>query len=213
MSHSKRNPSLPNFTTQERTHQTSDWHTPQRTRLTRDSFLPFASCRLCLQPARAPVVACASNGDLFCRECAISDLLAQRQEIKRLERERGEARRRIEEEEERGVEEVRAREVREFELVSMGLEGGRGKSGGGEGVRKRKIEEEGIAKSGDGVVRAGGGEGGGEIEKRRRISSADDSKERIRRELKREKVCYFPSIMMVSSANNESTVRIVKARS
>ncbi|KKA21166.1 RING finger domain protein [Rasamsonia emersonii CBS 393.64] len=76
-----------------------------------------------MQPARAPVVACATNGDLFCRECAINDLLAQRKEIKRLEREREEARRRMAEDESRTLEEAKMRELREFELVSMGLEG------------------------------------------------------------------------------------------
>ncbi|KAJ5369038.1 uncharacterized protein N7496_008798 [Penicillium cataractarum] len=91
MAHSKRNTSLPHFTSYERTLLRSTWGS-KRSHISRDSFLPFASCRLCLQPARAPVVACATNGDLFCRECAISDLLAQRQEIKRLEREREEAR-------------------------------------------------------------------------------------------------------------------------
>ncbi|KAJ5896858.1 uncharacterized protein N7473_006257 [Penicillium subrubescens] len=85
MAHSKRNTSLPHFTSYERNLLRSTWGT-KRSVIGRDSFLPFASCRLCLQPARAPVVACASNGDLFCRECAINDLLAQRQEIKRLEK-------------------------------------------------------------------------------------------------------------------------------
>ena len=82
-----------------------------------------------MQPARNPVVACAANGDLFCRECAISDLLAQRQEIKRLEREREDAKRRLEKEGEWAKEEAKAREVQEFELVSMGLEGSRKENG------------------------------------------------------------------------------------
>ncbi|KAL1964970.1 hypothetical protein VTN77DRAFT_6170 [Rasamsonia byssochlamydoides] len=122
MAHSKRNTSLPHFTSYERSLLRADWGT-KRTRLTRESFLPFGSCRLCMQPARAPVVACATNGDLFCRECAINDLLAQRKEIKRLEREREEARRRMAEEDARTLEEAKMRELREFELVSMGLEG------------------------------------------------------------------------------------------
>ena len=52
----------------------------------------------------------------------MSDLLAQRKEIKRLERERDEARKRIAEDEERTLEEARARDLRDFEMVSMGLE-------------------------------------------------------------------------------------------
>jgi nitric oxide synthase-interacting protein len=121
MAHSKRNTSLPHFTAYERSLLRSTWGT-QRTRLSRDSFLPFGSCRLCLQPARSPVVACASNGDLFCRECAINDLLAQRKEIKRLERERHNAHNQMQDDEARTLDEAKTRELREFELVSMGLE-------------------------------------------------------------------------------------------
>ncbi|KAL4878928.1 hypothetical protein BJY04DRAFT_229594 [Aspergillus karnatakaensis] len=131
MAHSKRNTSLPHFTSYERSLLRTSWGT-QRSAIGRDSFLPFGSCRLCLHPSRSPTVACAHNGDLFCRECAISDLLAQRKEIKRLEKEREDAKRAIEEEKGREDEEARGREVREFEMVSMGLEGGN---------KKRKIED------------------------------------------------------------------------
>ncbi|EED21909.1 RING finger domain protein, putative [Talaromyces stipitatus ATCC 10500] len=134
MAHSKRNTSLPHFTSYERSLLRSNWGT-QRTRLSRESFLPFGSCQLCLQPAREPVVACAHNGDLFCRECAISDLLAQRKEIKRMEREREEDMRRGAEEEAKMMQEARERELKEFELVSMGLEGASQNSGNN---KKRK---------------------------------------------------------------------------
>jgi nitric oxide synthase-interacting protein len=79
-------------------------------------------------------VACSRNGDLFCRECAINDLLAQRKEIQRLEREREFVKVRREEDEERGLEELREKEVRDFELVSMGLEA--------TGNKKRKVGEQ-----------------------------------------------------------------------
>ncbi|KAL4889190.1 hypothetical protein BDV59DRAFT_187082 [Aspergillus ambiguus] len=137
MAHSKRNTSLPHFTSYERGLLRSTWGT-KRGVIGRDSFLPFGSCRLCLQPARAPVVACASHGDLFCRECAISDLLAQRKEIKRLERERDDAKKRLAEDDERTLQEARERELREFELVSMGLEATTGSGN----PRKRKADEE-----------------------------------------------------------------------
>ncbi|KAL2005425.1 hypothetical protein VTN00DRAFT_2636 [Thermoascus crustaceus] len=181
MAHSKRNTSLPHFTHYERSLLRNTWGT-QRTRLTRESFLPFGSCRLCLQPARAPVVACATNGDLFCRECAINDLLAQRKEIKRLEREREDARRRLEEEESRTLEEARMRELREFELVSMGLEGTSNN-------RKRKAEEvEAIAAFKKREVEVDG--------KRRKVfelneeemrRAAMQEQERLKKELKQEK--------------------------
>ncbi|KAH0544913.1 hypothetical protein FGG08_000993 [Glutinoglossum americanum] len=121
MSHSKRNTSLAFFTSHERSLLKSTWGS-QATRLTRDSFLLFSSCRLCLLPSRSPV-ACAANGDIFCRECAVNNLLAQRKDIKRLEKES--ERQRVEEEEDirKAEEEARVRAVEEFEKVQIGLEG------------------------------------------------------------------------------------------
>jgi len=89
-------------------------------------------------------VACASNGDIFCRECAVSNLLAQRKEIKRLEKE-GE-RKKLEEadEESRADEEARNRAVEEFERVQMGLEVmvGKGEKVVGRENGKVLVEEE-----------------------------------------------------------------------
>lgn len=186
MAHSKRNTSLPHFTSYERGLLRSTWGT-KRSVIGRDSFLPFASCRLCLQPARAPVVACASDGDLFCRECAINDLLAQRQEIKRLEREREEAKKRLAEDDEHTLEEARQKELHDFELVSMGLlEPGRTSNSG----KKRKAEEEALA-----AVKAREVEVDGkrkkvfELDEREMARLAKEDQERLKRELKTEKVC------------------------
>ena len=183
MAHSKRNTSLPHFTSYERGLLRNHWGT-KRGVIGRDSFLPFASCRLCLQPARPPVVACATNGDLFCRECAINDLLAQRQEIKRLDREREDAKKRLAEDDERTLEEARQKELQDFELVSMGLEAN-GNSG-----RKRKAEEgEALAAFKAREVEVDG--------KRKKVFELDDKemarvaqeeKERLKKELKQEKV-------------------------
>ncbi|KAI9861647.1 MAG: hypothetical protein M1824_002077 [Vezdaea acicularis] len=145
MAHSKRNTSLAFFTSHERSLLKSSWGS-RSTRLSRDSFLPFASCMLCLLPSRSPV-ACASNGDIFCRECALANILAQRKEIKRLEKE--EERRRVDEEEEARKEEGEAQEraVWEFERVQVGLEGklgsgGERSGGGGAGERDEDGREE-----------------------------------------------------------------------
>jgi Inorganic pyrophosphatase/exopolyphosphatase len=188
MAHSKRNTSLPHFTSYERGLLRSTWGT-KRSAIGRDSFLTFGSCRLCLQPARAPVVACASNGDLFCRECAISDLLSQRQEIKRLEKERDEARKRIAEDEERSLAEMKERDLKDFELVSMGLENKGGVSGVN-GKKRKAEEEEAVEKFKAREVEIDG--------KRKRVFElgeeemarvAGEERERLRRELKIEKVC------------------------
>lgn len=88
-------------------------------RLSRDSFLPFASCWLCLEPAVDPV-ACA-HGDIFCRECALSNILAQKKEIKRAEKARELEERAAREEQARRDAEAHERAVREFELTQVGL--------------------------------------------------------------------------------------------
>ncbi|KAH8801533.1 hypothetical protein F5884DRAFT_807016 [Xylogone sp. PMI_703] len=119
MSHSKRNTSRAVFTSHEREQAKAAWNTTSA-RLSRESFLPFASCRLCLLPARTPVS--CSHGDIFCRECALSDILAQKKEIKRLEKAREKEAREAEEERYRQEEEAKERAVKEFELVQMGLD-------------------------------------------------------------------------------------------
>lgn len=183
MAHSKRNTSLPHFTSYERGLLRSAWGT-KRTVIGRDSFLPFASCRLCLQPARPPVVACATNGDIFCRECAMNDLLAQRQEIKRLEREREDAKKRLAEDDERTLEEARQKELQNFELISMGLEAG------GNGGRKRKAEETDAldAFKAREVEVDGKRKKVFELNEKEMARVAQDEKERLKKEMKQEKV-------------------------
>ncbi|KAF3769903.1 hypothetical protein M406DRAFT_354171 [Cryphonectria parasitica EP155] len=104
----------------------SAW-TASSARLSRDSFLPFGSCSLCLGQAVDPV-ACAL-GHIFCRECALSNILAQKKEIKRSEKAREAEEKEAAEARARSDEEARARAVREFELVQAGFDvsGGSGR--------------------------------------------------------------------------------------
>ncbi|SPO02720.1 related to RING finger domain protein [Cephalotrichum gorgonifer] len=118
MSHSKRNTTRPVFTTHER-HLARDSWTSSSARLTRDSFLPFGSCALCLDQARDPVS--CQRGDVFCRECALSNLLAQRKEARRLNRAREAAEKEVDEVRKAEEEEAKGRAVREFERVQAGL--------------------------------------------------------------------------------------------
>ncbi|RYP43021.1 hypothetical protein DL768_010136 [Monosporascus sp. mg162] len=120
MSHSKRNTSRAVFTSHERDLARRAWGATSA-RLSRESFLPFASCALCLEMARDPV-ACATRGDLFCRECALSNILAQKREAKRLERARELEMREARDARARADEEARERAVREFEMVQNGLD-------------------------------------------------------------------------------------------
>ncbi|KAL6862126.1 hypothetical protein J3F83DRAFT_746808 [Trichoderma novae-zelandiae] len=118
MSHSKRNTTRPVFTSYEREQAKSNWSS-KSAQLSRDSFLPFGYCSLCLENAREPV-ACP-RGDIFCRECALENLVAQKKELKRAEKARQHAEkeaariRAIEDEEER------ERAIRDFELTQAGL--------------------------------------------------------------------------------------------
>ncbi|KAE8383383.1 hypothetical protein BDV26DRAFT_138023 [Aspergillus bertholletiae] len=224
MAHSKRNTSLPHFTSYERGLLRSQWGT-QRGVIGRDSFLPFASCRLCLHPARAPVVACATNGDIFCRECAINDLLAQRQEIKRLDREREEAKKRLAEEDERTLEEARERELREFELVSMGLEVAKHKPSGhaqNDNHKKRKAEE---ATEALAAFKAREIEVDGkrkkvfELDEKEMARVAREEQERLKQELKQEKSessksalpsFWVPSLTPNTDPNEIAANKVVK---
>jgi nitric oxide synthase-interacting protein len=132
----KRNTSLAFFTAHERNELKSSWGS-RSTRLTRDSFLPFGSCQLCLLPARDPV-SCPSHGHLFCRECALSNLLAQNKELKRLKKEAEQ--RKQEDSEEKQIEdaEAQARAVEEFEKVQAGLSVRSSGAGLGERIVGRK---------------------------------------------------------------------------
>ncbi|KAA8652406.1 hypothetical protein EYZ11_002859 [Aspergillus tanneri] len=190
MAHSKRNTSLPHFTSYERSLLRSTWGT-QRGVIGRDSFLPFDSCRLCLHPARNPVVACASHGDLFCRECAINDLLAQHQEIKRLEKRRDAARKRLADDEQRTLEEARQRDLHDFELVSMGLDPARDKdeSKDDQNNKKRKAEDasDTLAFKSREVEVNGKRKKVFELDEKELARVAREEQERLKTELKREK--------------------------
>ncbi|KAK1756050.1 zinc finger containing protein [Echria macrotheca] len=119
MSHSKRNTSRPVFTAHERSLAKAAWGSSSA-RLSRESFLPFASCGLCLEPAIDPV-AC-THGDMFCRECALSNILAQKKEIKRAEKAREHEERQALEDKARRELEEQERAIREFELTQAGLD-------------------------------------------------------------------------------------------
>ncbi|KAK1595205.1 RING finger domain-containing protein [Colletotrichum navitas] len=118
MAHSKRNTSRSVFTSYERDMAKAAWASTSA-RLSRDSFLPFGSCYLCLEIARDPVS--CSHGDIFCRECAVANLLAQKKEIKRLERAREKAEQEMLEAQARQDVEAQERAIKEFEKTQAGL--------------------------------------------------------------------------------------------
>lgn len=115
----KRNTSRPVFTAHERSLAKSAWSSSSA-RLHRESFLPFGSCNLCLEIARDPVS--CQRGDIFCRECALANLVAQKKELKRAEK--AKKREELERESLRASEadEEQQRAVRDFEKTQAGLE-------------------------------------------------------------------------------------------
>lgn len=67
-------------------------------------------------------MACGARGDVFCRECALGNILAQRQEAKRAERARVVDDKERQDAQEREDEEARKRTVRDFEMTLQGLD-------------------------------------------------------------------------------------------
>lgn len=63
-----------------------------------------------------------THGDIFCRECALSNILAQKKEIKRLEKLKGQEDREARENQARLDAEAHERAVREFEMTQNGLD-------------------------------------------------------------------------------------------
>ncbi|KAF5624034.1 RING finger domain protein [Fusarium sp. NRRL 52700] len=117
--HSKRNTSRPVFTSHERALAKSHWSSSSA-RLHRDSFLPFGSCGLCLNIAREPVS--CRRGDIFCRECALSNILTQKKEIKRAQKARAAAEEEIAKQKAHEDELDRERAIQDFELTQAGLD-------------------------------------------------------------------------------------------
>jgi nitric oxide synthase-interacting protein len=105
-------------------------------------------------------VACSGGpkADIFCRECALSDLVAQRKEIKRLEREWEYREVEKREDEEFNKEEEAKRELEKFEETAQGFEvngpvvNGRGKKRKVVEVESAEVPGKHELKTGDGKV-------------------------------------------------------------
>jgi len=109
--------------------------------------MPFAACWLCLEPAIDPVS--CSHGDIFCRECALSNILAQKKEIKRATKARENEDKETLEEQARKDAEAQERAVREFELTQAGLSVKRTQQAGGSPAEPASQEPENGAKAGE----------------------------------------------------------------
>ena len=114
----------------------------------------------------------------------MSNLLAQRKEIKRLEKE--DARRRKEEEDEERVrgEEAKGRAVEEFERVMMGMEGG---------VKKGDMEKQSGTEEGAGKKDGRGVKRKFELDEDEMLKNAMEERAKARKALDEEKVRSFGS--------------------
>ncbi|CAK5268773.1 unnamed protein product [Mycena citricolor] len=91
----------------------------KRQRLGNESLRRFDACVLCLQTAREPV--CCKEGHLFCKECAMNDLLSQKKDLKRQKEKAEQIKKQIQEEVESAKETARERVLRDFERGQLGL--------------------------------------------------------------------------------------------
>ncbi len=79
--HSSRNTAAATFTYHERSLLK---YGTKRQRVGKESFRNPDDCNLCLERARQPI--CCPNGHLFCKECIMANLLAQKQDILRMKK-------------------------------------------------------------------------------------------------------------------------------
>ncbi|KAK7032932.1 RING-type domain-containing protein [Favolaschia claudopus] len=115
--HSKNNTASSIFSYAERKAATE--YGTKRQRLGNESMRRFDACSLCLQTAREPV--CCKDGHLFCKECAVNDLLSQKKDLKRQKEKAEQIKKEIEGQVERAKAAAKERVLRDFERGQLGL--------------------------------------------------------------------------------------------
>jgi hypothetical protein len=142
------------------------------------------------------------QGDIYCRECALSNILAQKKEIKRLEKTLQQEEREQSEAKARHEAEAQERAIREFELTQAGLD----VKASRDSARSRSREEHTPKLEANGDGKRG---------EKRKFSLDADEVERIaeeerakaRRAIEDEKVCW--SCAVEWSHNSKLTVTAV----
>ncbi|KIJ64689.1 hypothetical protein HYDPIDRAFT_89448 [Hydnomerulius pinastri MD-312] len=114
--HSKNNTASSVFSYEEK--KKTEYGTKKQ-RLGNESMRNFDACALCLQRARDPM-AC-DHGHLFCKECAYTDLLTQKKDIKRQKERLAQLKKDAEAEKQLALEAARERVLRDFEKGQLGL--------------------------------------------------------------------------------------------
>lgn len=113
--HSKNNNDLAFFTYDEKKKL---GYGTQKERLGRDSIKPFDACCLCLKPYIDPL--CCQKGHVFCKECILECLLAQKKDIQRRLAAHVTQQKHDKEEEEEKLQLQKARELDAFDQQNHG---------------------------------------------------------------------------------------------
>ncbi|KAK9092279.1 hypothetical protein Syun_027190 [Stephania yunnanensis] len=113
--HSKNNNDLAFFTYDEKRKL---GYGTQKERLGRDSIKPFDACSLCLKPFIDPL--CCQKGHVFCKECILECLLAQKKDIQRKLTAHAAQQKQEKEEEEEKILQEKARELDAFDQQNHG---------------------------------------------------------------------------------------------
>ncbi|KAJ7158943.1 hypothetical protein C8R46DRAFT_906761 [Mycena filopes] len=116
--HSKNNTASSIFSYAEYRKASAEYGT-KRQRLGNESMRRFDACSLCLQTAREPV--CCKDGHLFCKECAVNDLLSQKKDLKRQKEKAEQIRKEIQAQVEQAKAAARERVLQDFERGQLGL--------------------------------------------------------------------------------------------
>lgn len=113
--HSKNNNDLAYFTYDEKKKL---GYGTQRERLGKDSIKPFDSCSLCLKPVIDPMS--CQKGHIFCKECILECLLAQKKDIQRITAAHAMQQKHDKEDEEEKLALQKARELDAFDQQNHG---------------------------------------------------------------------------------------------
>lgn len=153
-------------------------------------------------PAQSPVS--CSHGDIFCRECALANILAQKKDIKRVAKQQEKELAEAQEDSLKGEEEAKQRAVREFERVQMGLEA---KIGGGRSIVGRERGKVVVEEEVEGGKR--GEKRKFELDEEELLRIARDDRTKARKAIDEEKASkttlpsfWVPSITPSSNTNN-----------
>ena len=149
-------------------------------------------------PAQTPVS--CSHGDIFCRECALNNILAQKKEIKRLEKTREHEAKEAEEDQLREEAEAKERAVQEFEKIQMGLEAKVGKDSASKKIVGR--EDGKIIVEEDSVCGKRGEKRKFELDEDELLRIARDERTKARKALNEEKVCDSSSLFTLCKGAN-----------